>query len=255
MIVSVVDVFADRPFAGNPAAVVLLDDRGDEHWMQQVAAELQQAATAFLHRDHLRWFSPTTELEICGHGTAATAHVVWERELADGAVTFRTLAGALGARPRDGLVELDLPAAATRVEPVAGTEALGLAVVSCGRSELDVIVEVASAAEVREWQADHDALAGIEARGVILTAPGDDGSHAIVSRFFAPRRGIAEDPATGSAHCALATWWAPRTGPAFRARQVSRRGATLEVELHGERVRLAGPCRTVLNGELRGQAG
>jgi PhzF family phenazine biosynthesis protein len=247
---AIVDVFADRPFSGNPAGVVLLDEPGETGWMQRIAAELGQAATAFLHGDHLRWFSTTVELEICGHGTAATAHLLFERGLATGRVSFDTAAGPLAATRRDGLIELDFPAAPTRPAAVGGAEALGLAIVATGRSHLDAIVEVATAAEVSAWEPDQDALAAVEARGVILTAPADDGQHAIVSRFFAPRRGISEDPATGSAHCALATWWAPRVGECFRARQASARGATIEVALESDRVRLAGPCRTVLDGRL-----
>jgi predicted PhzF superfamily epimerase YddE/YHI9 len=247
---ALVEVFADAPFTGNPAAVILLSEPGDATWMQQVASELNQPATAFLFGEHLRWFSSVRELELCGHGTAGTAHVLFERGLATDRVVFRTAYGELAAEPMAGGVELDFPAAATRLEPVEGADRLGLRVVATGRSPLDAIVEVGSAAEVRDYQPDFDALSAIDARGVIVTAPGDDGRHAIVSRFFSPQHGLPEDAATGSAHYALATWWAPRVGTAFLARQASARGATISVRLDGDRVRLGGPCRTVLEGEL-----
>jgi predicted PhzF superfamily epimerase YddE/YHI9 len=248
--VTLVEVFADAPFTGNPAAVILLEEPGDADWMQQVAAELNQPATAFLCEDHLRWFSNSRELELCGHGTAGAAHVLFERGLADGRATFRTMYGELAAEAVPGGVELDFPAARTTAEPVEGADRLGLRVVATGRSPLDAIVEVGSAAEVRDYEPDFAALAAIDGRGVIVTAPGDDGRHAIVSRFFSPSHGLPEDAATGSAHYALATWWAPRMGVSFLARQASARGATIGVRLDGDRVRLAGPCRIVLEGEL-----
>jgi predicted PhzF superfamily epimerase YddE/YHI9 len=250
MNVSLVEVFADAPFTGNPAAVVLLDETGDPAWMQQVAAELNQPATAFLYEDRLRWFSRAAELDFCGHGTAGTAHVLFERGAASDRLTFSTAYGELAAERIEGGVELDLPASPTIAEAVEGSDRLGLAVVATGRTPLDVIVEVASAAEVREYEPDFDAILGIETRSVIVTAPGDDGHHAVVSRVFVPSLGIPEDPATGSAHSALATWWAPRVGTSFLARQASARGATIRVRLDGDRVRLGGPCRIVLEGEL-----
>jgi predicted PhzF superfamily epimerase YddE/YHI9 len=247
-----VEVFAQSPFTGNPAAVVLLDEEADGAWMQRVAAELNQPATAFLHGSLLRWFSSSSELEICGHGTAATGHVLFERGLAGEVAEFESAAGHLAARRVPAGVELDFPAAPTAPAAVEGADGLGLAVVATGRSPLDAIVEVGSAREVRDWTPDQTALAVIDCRGVILTAPGDDDRHAIVSRFFSPNRGIPEDAATGSAHCALATWWADRAGPAFRARQASPRGATIDVVLDGDRVRLSGPCRTTMTGDLSG---
>ncbi len=249
--IALVDAFATRPFEGNQAAVVLLDEPADPGWMQSLASELGYGATCFLHGRDLRWFAPAVELSFCGHGTLATAHLLWERGATDDELHFSTASGTLIAYRRGSQIEIDLPVQLTEPAVVPGLAvALGTEPVAVGRAPLDVVAELRSADAVRSLAPDLAAVALIDARGVIVTAPGDGGEHAIVSRFFGPAMGIPEDSATGSAHCALAAWWAPRLGGTFRARQASPRGATIDVELRGDRVRLRAGAVTVLRGDL-----
>jgi PhzF family phenazine biosynthesis protein len=257
----VVDAFTAEPFAGNPAAVVLLAQERPDAWLAAVAAEMRHSETAFarLRPDgawDLRWFTPTVEVDLCGHATLATAHVLWEtgRAPAGEPVRFRTRSGALAAARRpDGWIELDLPVDRVRpVEPPAGLgEALGARPRFVGSGAANLLVELESAAAVRALRPDQAWLATAIPDGLIATAPSDDPRAAIVSRYFCPAAGIPEDPVTGSAHCALAPHWAPRLGPSFRAIQASARGGLLDVELRGERVAVAGAAVTVLAGELR----
>lgn len=261
---SLVDAFTNTPFGGNPAVVCLVEAWPDAGWMQRVAAEMNAGATAFLHRngDHLelRWFSPAVELDMCGHGTLATAHMLWESGGADDAqpLTFQTRAGALHA-VRDGdRVVLDFPALLDEaaVAPEGLLAALGVSEARfVGRSRFDYLVEVESDATVRTLRPDLTALGRIETRGVIVTARSTAAGIDFVSRFFAPRAGIAEDHATGSAHCCLAPFWSRQLGRTrFVARQLSPRGATLYLELQGERVRIGGEAVTVARGHLTAAA-
>jgi PhzF family phenazine biosynthesis protein len=253
-----VDAFADRPFAGNPAGVCLLDGPADPAWMQAVAAEVNVAETAFTHaigdgRWALRWFTPTVEVPLCGHATLATAHVL--RTLGHPLpLRFDTASGELRADTGDGdLLELDLPAnpPVPADVPADIVAALGVAAVSSGLGDGDMwVVEVATADEVRAAAPDMPALAGATSHGVTVTAAGDTDGVDVVSRFFAPAIGIDEDPVTGAAHCLLAPWWAPRVGDAFTAHQASARGGTVRVRLDGDRVHLGGRAITVLAGSL-----
>jgi PhzF family phenazine biosynthesis protein len=220
---------------------------------------LNQPATAFVRRDgaafRLRWFVPSGELMLCGHGTLATAHVLWEAGLlgADEAATFETGAGRLAAT-RDGpWITLDFPAQSARpVEPPPDLlAALGVTPRRVARGDLDYLVELASEAEVRAIQPDAERLRQVDTRGVIVTAPASQDGFDIVSRFFAPSVGIREDAVTGSAHCVLGPYWAERLGKTtLRAFQASARGGSLRVEVAGSRVRLSGRALTVLRGEL-----
>lgn len=252
-----VDAFTDRAFAGNPAGVVLLEDDGtpdDERWMQSVAAEMKHAETAFVRLKEegplpLRWFTPVREVDLCGHATLATAHVL------GGDRTFTTRSGLLTCTTTaDGWVEMDFPAdpaTPTEVTAPLGNGLPGITVKAVARAVSDVLVEAASAAEVRALQPDHAALAQVPGRGVIVTAPGDRPGLDVVSRCFYPSYGVPEDPVTGSAHCTLASWWAPRLGRAeLLAEQASPRGGQVRAILSGDRVRLAGRAVTVLAGEL-----
>ncbi|MDL5155258.1 PhzF family phenazine biosynthesis protein [Actinomycetospora termitidis] len=268
----VVDAFTSVPFTGNPAAVCLLDDGEgpvDAGWMQDVAAEMNLSETAFVDLSSfpttgevgLRWFTPTVEVEICGHATLASAHVLLERGLATAPIAFSTAAGVLRAdRAGNGAITLDFPIDT----PVAGlpggyfadefADALGASVVALARCRYDVLVEVSSAEEVRDLEPDLSALRAASGRGVIVTAandlPGVDAD--FVSRFFAPAVGIDEDPVTGSAHCCLAPYWAERTGkPSLVGAQLSRRGGTVGVEVVGDRVMLRGDAVTITEGVLR----
>jgi PhzF family phenazine biosynthesis protein len=257
----VVDAFADRPFTGNAAAVCLLDGPADAAWMQAVAGEMQQAATAFVYEQGegfgLRWFVPVTELKLCGHGTLAAAHALWEagQLWPDAPARFHTVSGTLSARRDGDLIALDFPAEPVEqlTAPPAGlAEALGVEARSVARGRLDYLVEVASEAEVRAVRPDFAWLRQIEARGIIVTAAADSGTaHDIVSRFFAPSVGIDEDAVTGSAHCLLGPYWQPKLGrETLVGYQASTRGGTVRVRVTGARVELGGKALTVLNGSL-----
>ncbi len=255
-----VDAFTDRPFSGNPAAVVVLEKPGDATWMQNVALEMNLAETAFLVRRKdeafdLRWFTPAVEVDLCGHATLASAHVLWEEgQLKPGVqARFQTKSGLLTADRREGSIVLDFPATPEqRTETPAGLfEALGARGEYVGKSAFDYLVEVDSEATVRALRPDFGALGAIPARGIIVTARATSPGFDFISRFFAPAAGINEDPVTGSAHCTLGPFWSARLGKtSFVAYQASPRGGVVEVEVAGDRVLLGGRAVTVLRGEL-----
>lgn len=259
-----VDSFTPTPFGGNPAAVCLLDAPAPDEWLQTVGAELDRPATAFVAPGEgggfgLRWFTAATELALCGHGTLAAAHALWETGTVapTSAIEFSTKGGPLRAsRSGDGWITLDFPALASSPvpPPAALLESLGdLSPVATVRGEYDVLVEVATEAEVRAAQLDLRRLLDVEARGLILTAPADEGAgYDFVSRFFCPSIGYPEDHATGSAHCALAPYWLPRLGrPELVGYQASPRGAYLRVsQPTPDRVAIAGQATTVSTGTL-----
>ena len=258
----VVDAFADRPFAGNPAAVCILPGPVDEVWMQAVAGEMNLSETAFLHPEgdgyRLRWFTPTVEVDLCGHATLASAHVLWEGGMVatGGTIRFDTRSGVLKAEHRGEWIELDFPAEpADRPAPsgfdLAGV--LGLAVVRSSANRFDVLAEVEDEAAVRSAAPDLARLATIDARGLIITAPATTPGFDFVSRFFAPSCGVPEDPVTGSAHCALGPYWSARLGRTeLVGYQASARGGVVRVAVEGDRVRLGGRAMTMLRGAIRG---
>lgn len=254
-----VDAFTDRPFGGNPAAVCLLPTARDAGWMQLVAREMNLAETAFLVRAadgfDLRWFTPGLEVDLCGHATLASAHVLWEEGHLESAETarFHTRSGLLTANRRDGLIWLDFPGtpAVAASAPAGLAEILGATPHWVGRSPFDWVVELETDATVRGLDPELSRIARIDARGVIVTARADDGRHDFVSRFFAPAAGVPEDPVTGSAHCALAPFWAERLGRTdLVGYQASARGGTVRTRLMGDRVLLGGSAVTVARGEL-----
>jgi PhzF family phenazine biosynthesis protein len=256
-----VDAFTADAFAGNPAAVCLLPESKDDGWLQQVAREMNLSETAFLQRRadgdgfDLRWFTPSVEVDLCGHATLASAHALWETgELAAHEVArFHTRSGLLTATRRDAWIDLDFPAKPeTPAEAPDGMlEALHVKPRHIGRNAFDYLVEVEDEATVRNLQPDLARLRTIKARGVIVTSRSADPAYDFVSRFFAPGSGIDEDPVTGSAHCCLATFWQSRLAKhQFLARQLSARGGVLQVHIAGDRVRLGGQAVTVLRGEL-----
>jgi predicted PhzF superfamily epimerase YddE/YHI9 len=250
--ISVVDAFTDRAFAGNPAAVCQLDGPAPEAWMQSVAAEMNLAETAFLvPRDagewDLRWFTPTVEVDLCGHATLASTHILGTP------ANFHTRSGVLSCGPAgDGWIEMDFPALEPTVAAVDDRllRAIGTTdVYTVATSRFDLLVELGSAEAVRTLQPDFAALRGLGARGVIVTAPGDVEGVDMVSRFFAPGAGIDEDPVTGSAHCVLAPFWAARTGrTTLVGHQASKRGGLVRMRLDGDRVHLGGKAVTVWSG-------
>jgi PhzF family phenazine biosynthesis protein len=257
--ISCVDAFADRPFSGNPAAVCLLDSPKDESWMQQVAAEMNLAETAFVTRGaagfDLRWFTPKVEVDLCGHATLAAAHALWAGGQAPrgSAIEFHTRSGILRARRRGDLIELDFPSEpATEGNTPAGLgEALGARILWAGRNRMDYLVEVESEQVLRALDPDIQAIARLGMRGVIVTCQGGATPYDFLSRFFAPAAGIAEDPVTGSAHCALAPFWSARLQrDSMAGYQASARGGVVRVTLRGDRVLLAGRAVTIYEGAL-----
>jgi len=254
-----VDAFSAKPFGGNPAAVCVLAHAADKKWMQNVAREMNLSETAFLFRAgdawNLRWFTPVTEVDLCGHATLASAHVLWEdAHLPAGAqARFETKSGPLTADRRGEWIEMDFPSqAATPAEPPAVLlESLGVVGTYVGKNRTDYVVEVESEAVVRGLNPDFTRLRSLPIRGVAVTAKASSAGFDFVSRFFAPGSGVDEDPVTGSAHCALAPHWSERLGKTSMVGfQASARGGVVAVRVIGDRVILGGQAVTVLRGEL-----
>ncbi|NTV13561.1 MAG: PhzF family phenazine biosynthesis protein [Desulfobulbaceae bacterium] len=252
-----VDAFTSTRFAGNPAAVCLLEDWLADQVLQAIAAENNLSETAFLVRNaggfDLRWFTPVTEVALCGHATLASAFVLFtHRHWPESTICFRTRrSGELLVSLRDDLLELDFPAlpAQAVTPPTLLAQAIPGPVLAVLAAAEDLLVELSDAQSVRKLRPDLTALAGIACRGVIVTAPGEDCD--FVSRFFAPRFGIPEDPVTGSAHCVLIPYWAGKLGKkVLAARQVSARGGELWCQDCGDRVRIAGRAVVYLEGTI-----
>jgi PhzF family phenazine biosynthesis protein len=253
-----VDAFATEAFRGNPAAVVVLPSWPDEGWMQSVATEMNLSETAFVVPQEmgfgLRWFTPAVEVALCGHATLASAWVLWEEHRHGGELIFHTKSGALRCWLREGWIEMDFPATppVEAAAPVGLAAALGCEPRWVGRSRFDAVVVVDDEDAVRAARPDFGRLREVDARGVMLTAPATPGArYHFVSRFFAPRAGVDEDPVTGSAHCCLAPYWASRLGrPEMVGLQASRRGGMVRVRVEGDRVVLGGRAVPVARGEL-----
>jgi PhzF family phenazine biosynthesis protein len=254
-----VDAFTNRPFSGNPAAVCVLEERPPDWWLRDVAAEMNLSETAFLvaHEDgyDLRWFTPAVEVDLCGHATLASAHVLWEdgRLPVDAVARFHTRSGLLIARKAEDWIEMDFPAdpAEAAEVPPNLSRALGTVPLWVGRSRSNLLVEVADEKTVRTLHTDMAEIALLDAIGVIFTSASVSEGADFVSRFFAPRVGLPEDPVTGSAHCTLAPFWAERLGrEKLVGYQVSPRGGTVRVAVAGDGVVLGGQAVTVLRGTL-----
>ena len=254
-----VDAFTDKSFAGNPAAVCILPESRDERWMQDVAREMNLSETAFLVKwtdgFNLRWFTPAIEVDLCGHATLASAHVLWEeghlkpKEQA----RFHTHSGLLTAKRRGDWIELDFPAETE--EPITTppdlARALGVSIKYTGKNRFDYLVEVDSEETIRKVKPDFTLLATLPVRGVMVTSRAESPEYDFVSRFFAPGAGINEDPVTGSAHCCLGPFWSKRLGKNdLVAYQASARGGVVRVRVGDKRVYLDGQAVTVLRGEL-----
>jgi PhzF family phenazine biosynthesis protein len=255
-----VDAFTNVPFAGNPAAVCVLPERRPDEWLRHVAREINLSDTAFLARRDgefdLRWLTPSVEVELCGHATIASAHVLWEdgHLPADAQARFHTRSGLLIADRRGEWIELDFPVkeAAAAEPPPSLLTALGVtAPVAVTKNVFDYLVEVESEAELRALRPDHMSLRQIPMRGVIVTARSASPAFDFVSRFFAPGSGIEEDPVTGSAHTALGPYWGAKLGKIeMTAYQASPRGGVVRVRLAGDRIVLGGQAVTVLQATL-----
>lgn len=255
----VVDAFTDKAYTGNPAAVCLLEEIHETQWMQAVAAEMNLSETAFL-RPHgegewlLRWFTPMLEVDLCGHATLASAHVLWqELGRTEQRLQFQTRSGMLAANREGGWIQLDFPSDPTDpVETPAGlVEALGQEPEQVMQGREDLLVVLGEAEAVRNLEPDLARLAEFEVRGVIVTALSDQSEYDFVSRFFGPRVGIPEDPVTGSAHCTLATYWGKRLATvSLRGFQASARGGMVGMHLMDDRVQLEGKAVTTLGGRV-----
>jgi len=254
-----VDAFTKDAFGGNPAAVVILNASRPDSWMQSFAAEMNLSETAFLfgneNRYNLRWFTPKTEVDLCGHATLASAHILFKQQFVQPAATviFETASGELKACQVEGRIELDFPVREVVREesvPQAG-EALNKVPSALYRSGENLMAVYASEKEIRTLQPDFDAIAALPCHGVIVTSGSDDGGYDFISRYFAPRIGINEDPVTGSAHCSLVPFWAGVKGKDhFHAYQASPRGGELWLRLNQGRVFIAGEAVTIMSGEI-----
>lgn len=255
-----VDAFAAQPYSGNPAAVCILDAPRPADWCLHVAQEMNLSETAFLEPTpeghyRLRWFTPALEVDLCGHATLASAHVLWEAGYLAPTTEaqFLTRSGRLTAQLRGDWIYLDFPATPCTLvaEPAGLATALGTTPVAVGRTQFDLLVELAAEAEVRALTPNFTALAHIPVRGVIVTAASSGRDYDFVSRFFAPAAGIDEDPVTGSAHCGLGPYWQARLGKSdLLGYQASARGGYVQVSCRGARVDLAGRAVTIWRGEL-----
>ena len=257
--VVVVDAFTTTPFRGNPAAVCVLDGPAEGAWMRDVAAEMNLSETAFCHNAegvwHLRWFTPTVEVDLCGHATLATSHVLTTEHGVSGTIRYQTRSGLLASQVLGGDIVLDFPADSTRraEAPDGLLAALGLPdETAVRRGRTDYLIAVDDEETVRRLRPHFGLLRRVECRGVIVTAPAAPGArYQVVSRFFAPRAGVDEDPVTGSAHCTLAPYWSARfQRDRLTYHQASARGGDLEVTRVGDRVEIVGQAVTVLRGEL-----
>ena len=258
-----VDAFTDRPFAGNPAAVCVLEREADAAWMQDVAREMNLSETAFVvprsgSEFDLRWFTPTVEVDLCGHATLASAHVLWEdKHTGEDAITFHTRSGALPVTRDDPWIEMDFPSrppieadVPDEVTRLVGGAPVVRARGNVGGGMSGYFFQYATEDEVRALKPD-GRLADVPDGYVLVTARASMDGYDFVSRFFAGPAGIAEDPVTGSAHCTLGPWWQRKLDKdELMGFQCSARGGTVRVRPRGERVLLGGRAVTVMRGEL-----
>jgi len=252
-----VDAFTREVFHGNPAGVCIPGEV-DETWMQRMADEIHVSETAFLNPVQdgydLRWFTPATEVNLCGHATLASAHILYSEGYADpgDTITFHTRSGDLRARLAEGMIELDFPQKPQKPAdpPPRLLEGLGVSPVYVGRNDDDYIVEINDETDLRDLKPDFSCLSEVDARGIIVTAR-SHGEYDFISRFFGPQVGILEDPVTGSAHCCLAPYWSGKLHKdAFYAYQASSRGGELWLRLSAGRVFIRGHAVTVYTGEM-----
>jgi PhzF family phenazine biosynthesis protein len=254
-----VDAFAEVPFSGNPAAVCILDSEVDEAWMQSVASEMNLSETAFLYSVgdsyNLRWFTPTVEVDLCGHATLASAHILWEEAYLNPSqrAQFHTRSGLLTASRNAEIIELNFPSdpELETLVPEGLIEALGVNPSYVGKNSFDYLVQVEDEESVRNLNPNFDLLKTFPARGVIVTSVSESDEYDFVSRFFAPATGIIEDPVTGSAHCCLGPYWGKKLKKSkLIGKQLSKRGGVVQVSLLDDRVILGGKAVTIFRGEI-----
>ena len=255
----VVDAFTQEPFRGNPAAVVPLSGWPSDSWLQNVAMEMNHAETAFFAPEgdgfRLRWFTPTVEVELCGHATLATAKVLFQtgKLMSGAAVHFQTRSGLLAVRANGDDFAMDFPLEPAKEASIPDglLEGLGLHPVFVGKNRMDYLVQLENENAVRALKPVLTQLEKIPCRGIIVTAAGNPGSYDCVSRFFAPNAGVNEDPVTGSAHCCLADFWSRKLNKhLLTGYQASSRGGEVGMEIVGNRVILKGKAVLVAKGQL-----
>lgn len=255
-----VDAFSAKPFSGNPAAVCLLENSLSKSQMQAIAMEMNLSETAFVERTEtpgvfgLRWFTPTLEIDLCGHATLASSYWMFESgwASADQTIRFQTLSGELRVKKEQDLLEMNFPLIATHEEshPFFRDSFMNKKILRSAQLKKNWIFELATAEEVESLVPDFDLIAKQSEEGIIVTAPGKD-SFDIYSRFFGPNVGVPEDPVTGFAHCALMDYWNKRDGKTtLKAYQASKRGGTLQLEKQGNRVLLKGHAVKVMEGSI-----
>lgn len=254
-----IDSFTNKACYGNPAGVCILEKPAEDKWMQLVAREMNLSETAFIFPEksgyHLRWFTPQDEVDLCGHATLATAHLLFEKKWVPDykIIHFHTKSGLLKARYDQGWIELDFP---SEEDQESGydqflAEAFMTEPLYIGRNRMDYILEVDSEKTLRNLTPDMEALKKLDLRGFIVTSSSEDPQFDFISRFFAPALGIDEDPVTGSAHCCLGPYWMRKTGKkSFTAFQASERGGILKVRVEGNRILISGQAVTVFEAEL-----
>lgn len=257
-----VDAFTNEPFKGNPAAVCLLKEEIPTSLMQSIAFELNLAETAFVLKEKdsdaysLRWMTPVSEVDLCGHATLASSHIMWQEGVVkkDETINFNTRSGLLTCKYNNGKITLDFPAIPQKKidYPPELIDAIGGAKPRyVGMTKWNYIIELDSESDIRNLKPDFNMMLKLPGWGTIITAKADMEGYDFVSRFFAPEKGIQEDPVTGSAHCALAPYWQSRLGKnTFKAFQASERGGTLDIVIEGDRVYLTGEGVTVIKGEI-----
>lgn len=254
-----VDAFTSEPFCGNPAGVVILSRKLPDPWMQSVAKEMNLSETAFLLRVQdgfsLRWFTPKMEVDLCGHATLASAHILFEKRYLrlNETARFFTKVGLLSATISCGWIELNFPVLSLAPIPVTDqiSEALGFIPKKVYKTDVNILVELDNPNDVKSYHPNLLKFTELPFQGLIITARGDDNEFDFVSRYFAPQVGIDEDPVTGSAHCSLAPYWAPKLKKQeFIAYQASERGGILKVKLEKDRVLLKGQAVTIFSGGL-----
>ncbi|MCA9128832.1 MAG: PhzF family phenazine biosynthesis protein [Planctomycetales bacterium] len=261
MQLAIIDAFAERAFQGNPAAVCLLEREEPATWMQSLASEMNLSETSFVRpvddgSYEIRWFTPMTEVDLCGHATLATAHFLWTKgQIAGDTLRFQSRSGTLTCYRRNDFIVLDFPATTVAIQtaPPALLTSLGIQqAITTGKSRFDWLIEVAEETELRALQPDFTLLKQVATRGVIVTCRSHHAQFDFMSRFFAPAAGINEDPVTGSAHCCLGPFWGERLNKGeMRAFQASQRGGVIGIQLAGDRVQLSGRAVTVLCGQLQ----
>jgi PhzF family phenazine biosynthesis protein len=255
----IINTFTDQPFKGNPAAVCLLSGVKDSEWMQRIAKEVNLPVTAFIHLHNdewqLRWFTPSIEIPICGHGTLASSFFLWEKGYVprNEAIVYQTKSGLLTAKFVDGMVQLEFPSLMEQetAAPDLLIKALGVVPTYVGQNKWDYLVEVQSEEIVRNLKPDIDLIAQLPTRGVIVTSRSNLNEYDFVSRFFSPAQGLDEDYVTGSAHCCLGPYWESKLDKNICiAYQASERGGLVKVEVAEDTVKLSGHAVTIFEGNL-----